>query len=287
MWINLEREFKDQMKMAILATLASPEVKVRRQVAQILSSIAAIEIPRSEWDELIPSLCTNADSTEMNIKLSSLTTLGYICDELKPADINDAIKNLILLALTKNITQETENLESTRLAIKALPNSIPYVSKIFSNQAERDFIMEKIFLACSLADEEIREYGLQSLKEVATCEYDSIQYYFRKICSVTADAANSPSDKVGAQAFEFWTTLAEMEINKRQEGAPIKNYINECKTDLLGLIFAGLLKINFEEDDDDDEWGHALSAACCLQTLALLLTNDVMDPVVQYVSLHI
>ena len=48
--------------MAILATLASPEVKVRRQVAQILASIATIEIPRNEWDELIPSLSTNAES---------------------------------------------------------------------------------------------------------------------------------------------------------------------------------------------------------------------------------
>lgn len=55
----------------------------------------------------------------------------------------------------------------------------------------------------------------------------------------------------------------------------------------MGLIFAGLLKINFEEDDDDDEWGHALSAACCLQTLATLLQNDVMEPVVQYVAAHI
>ena len=50
--------------MAILATLASPEVKVRRQVAQILASIATIEIPRGEWDELIPSLSTNAESAE-------------------------------------------------------------------------------------------------------------------------------------------------------------------------------------------------------------------------------
>lgn len=32
--------------MAILATLASPEVKVRRQVASILAAIATIEIPR-------------------------------------------------------------------------------------------------------------------------------------------------------------------------------------------------------------------------------------------------
>jgi hypothetical protein len=31
------------------------------------------------------------------------------------------------------------------------------------------------------------------------------------------------------------------------------------------MILQGLLVINFEEDEDDDDWGHALSAACCLQ----------------------
>jgi hypothetical protein len=36
------------------------------------------------------------------------------------------------------------------------------------------------------------------------------------------------------------------------------------KEELLQLVFDGLLKINFEEDEDDDEWGHHLSAACCL-----------------------
>jgi len=25
-----------------------------------------------------------------------------------------------------------------------------------------------------------------------------------------------------------------------------------------------MLIIHFDEEDDDDEWGHALSAACCL-----------------------
>jgi len=25
-----------------------------------------------------------------------------------------------------------------------------------------------------------------------------------------------------------------------------------------------MLIIDFDEEDDDDEWGHALSAACCL-----------------------
>jgi importin subunit beta-1 len=49
----------------------------------------------------------------------------------------------------------------------------------------------------------------------------------------------------------------------------------------------GLLRINFEEDEDDDEWGHALSAACCLHMVAQLLKNEVMDPVVLFVSTNI
>jgi importin subunit beta-1 len=119
------------------------------------------------------------------------------------------------------------------------------------------------------------------------CEYDSVEAYFQQICQTTAAAANSENDKVGAQAFEFWTTLAEEEQERVVKGLPSKNYMNLCKGELLELIFVGLLKINFEEDEDDDEWGHALSAACCLQKMSILLGNDLMDPVVQYVAKHI
>lgn len=49
----------------------------------------------------------------------------------------------------------------------------------------------------------------------------------------------------------------------------------------------GLLVIEFEEDEDDDEWGHALASAYCLKKLALLLKNDVMDNVVQFVAANI
>ena len=119
------------MKVAILATLASPKSLVRRQIAQILASIASIEVPRKEWDALIPSLCTNASNEELNIRLASLTTLGYICDELNTNHIEDPLKNQIILALTNNISAAPDALEPTKLAIKALPNAIPYANQNF------------------------------------------------------------------------------------------------------------------------------------------------------------
>ena len=167
------------MKVAILATLASPKSLVRRQIAQILSAIASIEVPRKEWGDLIPSLCTNAKNNELNIRLASLTTLGYICDELDTKDIEDPLKNQIIGALIENISAAPDALEPTKLAIKALPNAIPYANQNFQNPQERDFIMEKIFLACESADEEVRESALNTLQEVGTLQYDSVEVYYK------------------------------------------------------------------------------------------------------------
>ena len=68
---------------------------------------------------------------------------------------------------------------------------------------------------------------------------------------------------------------------------PIKGYVAGCKAQLLSQVKQGLLNITFEEDQDDDEWGHALSAACCLQKLAQLLKNEVIVEVVAFVTQHI
>jgi len=250
--------------MAILASLASPKHLVRSQVANVISSIASIEIPRQEWDDLIPNLCSNSSSDDKNIKNASLTTLGYICEELQTEDLSAPLKNNIVSTLTQNISNDPQHLVPTKIAIKALLYSIPYASQNFTNQGERDFIMEKVFVGCQAADEEVREYALHCLREIGSNEYDSLQYYFQMICEVTALSAKSDCGKVGAQAFEFWTTLAEEETERKTNGKVCHNYIEGCKDQLLQLVLNGLLIINFEEDEDDDEWGNALSAACCL-----------------------
>jgi hypothetical protein len=52
----MEAVFKKNIKDAILATLASPKTLIRNQIASILAQIGKIEIPRKEWDDLIPSI---------------------------------------------------------------------------------------------------------------------------------------------------------------------------------------------------------------------------------------
>ena len=204
----------------------------------------------------------------------------YLCDELQPDDLNDTLKNAILHSLITNVSMEEANLEATKLAVKALPNSIAYAKNIFGNDTDRDFLMDKIFTACQLQQEEIQEYALHTLREIGIQQYDHLELYFTKVLEVTILAAGSQSDRVGAQAYEFWTTLAEEEVERAQKQQTYKGYIQRCKDQLLNIITQGLLVITFDEDQDDEEWGHALSAACCLQKVALLLKSEVIDQVI-------
>jgi importin subunit beta-1 len=84
-----------------------------------VATIASIEVPRREWLELIPNLCQNAAHENVDYKNAALETLGFICDELMPEDVNSELKNQIVLALTSNITSNPSFKKSTQLAVRA------------------------------------------------------------------------------------------------------------------------------------------------------------------------
>ena len=82
---------------------------------------------------MIPSLSTNSSSGEMNIRLAALTTIGYLCEELTPEDLSIELKNLILQALTTNISNDASDFEPTKLSVKALTHAISYAKSNFEN----------------------------------------------------------------------------------------------------------------------------------------------------------
>ena len=147
--------------------------------------------------------------------------------------------------------------------------------------------MTRLFEACQHQNEEIVDNALQCLREITTQEYESMTFYFEKICAATSALSKHPSMKVGAQAFEYWTTLVEDETERTQKGVNSIGYVRSCADSLIDMIIEGLCIINFDEDDDDEDWGHALSAACCLQKLSILIRNDVMDKIVSFASMNI
>ena len=76
-----------------MASLATEASVVRNQIASLIAAVAQIEIPRGEWTDLIPNLCMNSSNENQQIRHTSLTTIGYICEELSPDDLTQELKN--------------------------------------------------------------------------------------------------------------------------------------------------------------------------------------------------
>ena len=89
-WIReIDQNLREEIKTAIISNLACKDNPVRNSVAALIAVIASIELPLSLWDQLLPNLCTNAENDDNYIRMSSLKTLGYICEEVNPNTISN------------------------------------------------------------------------------------------------------------------------------------------------------------------------------------------------------
>ena len=149
LWLKeFDAPFRQNMKDAVLSQLICPSSVVRTQIASLVSAIAKIEIPNGEWLNLVETLCNNVGNTNPQIKLTSLQTLGFICEELEPEHLNQDLKNLLISSLTSAIDKnEGNDFVFTRAAIKAFLHAVSFCKEIFNGEQQRNFIMLKVFEA--------------------------------------------------------------------------------------------------------------------------------------------
>ena len=68
------------MELGRLPQLAA----ARHTAALVIAKVAAIELPRGEWRDLIGTLLTNMSPTPPNsgLQQATLQALGYVCEEM-------------------------------------------------------------------------------------------------------------------------------------------------------------------------------------------------------------
>ena len=68
-------------------------------------------------------------------------------------------------------------LELSSIAIKALNRAMPQTTPNFSNKEQRDFIMQGLFRAINLQNEDLQRDAIQAVCEVPYVGYDCIGEY--------------------------------------------------------------------------------------------------------------
>jgi importin subunit beta-1 len=236
-WIQQDDGTKKHVKDGALQALASNTTQAGQAAAQVVASIAAIELPRNQWPELMPTLVRNVGEGADHLKQASLTSIGFIC-ESQDADLRQSLvqhSNAILTAVVQGARKEETNPEVRLAAIFALGDSLEFVDSNFKNEGERNYIMQVICEATQAPDSRIQQGAFGCLNRIMALYYDLMRFYMEKaLFGLTIMGMKSDEEDVAKLAVEFWSTVCEEEIAIEDDNAQVCPSI--CPVCSLALI---------------------------------------------------
>lgn len=296
-WLRLETETKNRVKDLTLQTLGSNNSQAGAAAAQVVASIAGVELSRQQWPELMPSLVRNVGEGNDHLKQASLTTIGFIC-ETQDTELRASLaqhSNAILTAVVQGARKEEPNTEVRLAAIHALGDSLEFVDSNFKNEGERNYIMQVVCEATQAPDTRIQQGAFGCLNRIMALYYDLMRFYMEKaLFGLTIMGMKSAEEDVAKLAVEFWSTVCEEEIAIQDDNAQIENVdqmreifrfcavaTNEVVPVLLSLM------TKQDEDAGDDEYNISHAAYQCLQLYAQCVGSGIVHPVLGFVEANL
>lgn len=320
-WLTqIDINVKNGVKSLALKTLASNDARAGQAAAQFIASIAAIEIPRDQWPELMPELVKYVGEGADHQKQASLTAIGFIC-ETDDADLRDSLaqhSNAILTAVVQGARKEEPNGDVRNAAITALGDSLEFVRTNFENEGERNYIMQVICEATQADDTRIQQGAYGCLNRIMGLYYDKMRFYMEKaLFGLTIQGMKSDEEDVAKLAIEFWCTVCEEEISIEDDNNQVALFISSLLEDKENIymdtdlpvqaqaegstemreyfnfarvatqeVVPVLLELLAKQDEDaaDDEYNISRAAYQCLQLWAQAVGSNLVPQVLAFVE---
>ncbi|OJJ34854.1 hypothetical protein ASPWEDRAFT_51106 [Aspergillus wentii DTO 134E9] len=296
---QISPEIKTQVKELALQTLNSKDGRAGQSAAQFIVSIAAIELPRNEWPELMNILVKNVASGSDQTKQASLITIGFIC-ESQDADLRDSLtahSNAILTAVVQGARREEPNMDIRYAAIKALSDSVDFVRSNMDNEGERNYIMQVVCEATQADNLQVQAGAFGCLNRIMGAYYEKMRFYMEKaLFGLSIMGMKSEEEDVAKLAIEFWCTVCEEEIAIEDDNAaaqsegsteirPFFGFARVAAREVIPVLLLDMCKQ--DEDASDDEYNVARAAYQALQLYAQCVQGDVIQPVLSFVEENI
>ncbi|KAM5348791.1 hypothetical protein ACJ41O_008614 [Fusarium nematophilum] len=297
-WLQqTDDDTKSRVKELTLQTLSSANTQAGTAAAQVISSIATIELPRGQWGDLLPFLVKNVSEGADHQKQSSLTAIGYICEsqdsELRMALVSHS--NAILTAVVQGARKEEANIEVRLAAITALGDSLEFVGNNFKHEGERNYIMQVVCEATQADDSRIQQGAFGCLNRIMALYYENMRFYMEKaLFGLTILGMKSSDEDVAKLAVEFWSTVCEEEISIEDDNAqvessdqmrPFYNFARVAANEVVPVLL--LLLTKQDEDATDDEYNLSRASYQCLQLYAQAVGATIITPVLQFVEANL
>lgn len=311
-WKNkLSNEDKQNIKMLVLSSLASSFPEIRTSSSSVVASISKIDQPITQnWPDLIISLTKNSFNTDINLKLSAIETLGFVCEELNAKNIDTQTVDLIMNALIENLNNRENDIKVIKQCLKSICFTVKIAEKNFSTEKEMNSIMNSIFLNIlnHPNDDDILEkiaiFFIEFLS--VSNNYDYINDYFSKLMEFSYHLISEKfqsNQKLSLLGMEILCTIGDEELNREPNenfivikqsinGLQIdkpkkisKKYYNKIYNQLQQMIirFVSVPK----EDEDESEWNLSKGCLYILSVLVRVADKENVEKFLELLSQQI
>lgn len=296
-WNQLDLGLRNSLKSSWLSVLASDDKNARHVGAQVVAALGAIELPNNNWNELLPALLVMVNSPDQaGLRQASLETIGFICESIN-SQVLATQSNEILTCVVQGARKEEPSIDVQKAAIRALYNSLEFVRDNFSREGERNYIMQVVCEATQSTSSDVQVGAFECLVKIMDLYYDFMKLYMeRALFGLTVLGMKHQDEAVALQAVEFWSTVADQEIERQLEQDDNDNYDDPTSTTsnhfarvALPEILPVLVQLLTKQDDDpnEDEWNVSMAAGTCLALLAQCVGDGIVGPIIPFVESNI
>lgn len=148
-WFQIPEENRNYIKLALKDNLKKidptmGDQKYMKDICLCISSIAVIEIPVGQGEEIVKQMCQDDPNETPFSKKAGIYSLGLIQETLMPSDFKDADDlGRIWYYMLSNITPD--DLEVTRIVAKSIARLSHASKDNFEVEAQQKMIMQGIF----------------------------------------------------------------------------------------------------------------------------------------------
>lgn len=141
---NLNEQQIQAIKTAFLNELVSNINAIKKSAASVIALVFQLDYTRKGWFNLLTTLHQSTSSDDLNIKSSSLYTLGYICENFSKANIamSDQDVKLIIRGICEGLDPKHSNEDIMIVAAKSLRDSLQFSAKVIEMEKGWDYIFE-------------------------------------------------------------------------------------------------------------------------------------------------
>ena len=259
-WFKLQDNIKEVIKENILSTLASKDINIRKAAALSIAGICKIEIPKGQWLNIFDILINTSQNKDLNVQLSSLTTLEYIYEEINQGNIPNEIVAKLLNTYYALLMKDNINPQLAINTLNSILNFLPFIKDFIADSTSRIKFYDLIEKYVEDDNSEIRKVGLKIFIEICRVYYDSLQEYIEKIFNFTKVIIEKDIEGNKILSLELWRTIGQEENYRLNDIKKLKKQTQNILQRYYQPLGQICLKYIVTEDYDCEE--DSLSRVC-------------------------